>query len=198
MRIAVIGTHGERYTVIEEYIKRHTTDIEITGFHEIKEMLMTKHKYDLVVLEQACLTAYEIDKKVMKKAGKIVCVGEDKVINTHKEIQFVKEEQLLEVISYNIRDFIEEQEFNEKIEIARSKSINILFGIIISMMIFMPEWDVAFMLVVSIGPIINLYYDIKKDKDHKIAPMKKFRYFLFAILCSGLLILLNLWYRVFL
>lgn len=193
MRIAVIGTHDELYIVIEDYIKHHTTNIEITGFHEIKEMLMTKHKYDLVVIEQACLTAYEIDKKLKKKVDKIVCVGEDKVINTHKEIQFVKEEQLLEVISYNIRDFMEEQQFNEKIEKARSRSFYIYFGIMICLFIFVPETDIVIILAITVGPIINFHYRMKED--HTLTPSKKLRYYMYMILLTIVFLLLDLWLR---
>lgn len=193
MRIAIIDTHDERYTVIEEYIKRHISGVEITGFHEIKEMLMTKHKYDLVVLEQACLTAYEIDKKVMKKAGKIVCVGEDKVINTHKEIQFVKEEQLLEVISYNIRDFIEEQEFKEQNEKARSRSFYIYFAIMVCLFIFVPETDIVFILAITGGPIINFHYRMKEDRT--LTSSKKLRYYMYMILLTIVFLLLDLWLR---
>lgn len=193
MRIAVIGTHDERYTVIEEYIKGHISGVEITGFHEIKEMLLAKHKYDLVVIEQACLTAYEIDKKVMKKAGKIVCVGEDKVINTHKEIQFVKEEQLLDVISYNIRDFIEEQHFKKQNEKARSRSFYIYFGIMICLFIFVPEPDIVFILVITGGPIINFHYNMKED--HTLTPSKKLCFYIYMILLTIVFLLLDLWFR---
>lgn len=193
MRIAVIDTSNQRYTVIEEYIKHHTTGIEITGFHEIKEMLMTKHKYDLVVMEQACLTAYELDKKLKKKADRIVCVGEDKEITTHKEIQFVKEEQLLDVIPYNIRDFIEEQEFKEQNEKARSRSFYIYFAIMVCLFIFVPETDIVFILAITGGPIINFHYRMKEDRT--LTSSKKLRYYMYMILLTIVFLLLDLWLR---